>query len=160
MTPIPESVSEDDLVGYAPLMCTGLAAYTGIKRSSVRFGEWVAVSGGGGGLGHLAIRYAKAVGCKVIALDVGSKEKVCKEVGADVFLDVTAFEKDTELIGKVKEVTGGGGPKAIIGCSSSHRAYAQAVFMLDVRGTLVSLRYTRRRRYSNGRCSSWSDSQS
>lgn len=139
VTPIPDTVGEEDLPGYAPLMCAGLAVYTGLKRSGAKFGDWVGVSGAGGGLGHLAVQYAKALGCKVIALDVGSKEQLCKEVGADVFLDVTASEKDEELVAKVKEVTGGGGPKAVIGCSSSHRAYAQAAYMLDVRGTLVCL---------------------
>jgi len=139
VTPIPDSVSEADLPGFAPLMCAGLAVYTGVKRSGARFGDWVAVQGAGGGLGHLAIQYANALGCKTIALDVGSKEKLCKEVGAEVFVDVTAFEKDADLIAKVREVAGGGGPKAIIACSSSNRAYAQAPYMLDVRGVLVCL---------------------
>jgi len=138
LTPIPESVHEDELPGFAPLMCAGLAVYTGIKRGEVRGGNWVAVSGAGGGLGHLAIQYAKALGAKVIALDVGDKAKLCKEVGADIFIDVMGFEKDEGLCGHVKELTGGG-VQAVIGCSSSHRAYTQAVCMLDIRGTLVCL---------------------
>jgi propanol-preferring alcohol dehydrogenase len=137
VTPIPDSVHEDELPGFAPLMCAGLAVYTGIKRGEVRGGN-VAVSGAGGGLGHLAIQYAKALGARVIALDVGNKEKLCKEVGADVFIDVTTFEKDDGLCRHVKELTGGG-VQVAIGCSSSHQAYAQAVGMLDVRGTLVCL---------------------
>ena len=138
VTPIPDSVHEDELAGFAPLMCAGLAVYTGIKRGEVRDGNWVAVSGAGGGLGHLAIQYAKALGARVIALDVRNKEELCKEVGADIFIDVTTFGKDEDLCGFVKELTGGG-VQAVISCSSSHRAYAQAVGMLDVRGTLVCL---------------------
>jgi len=138
VTPIPESIKEDELPGFAPLMCAGLAVYTGIKRSGVRAGNWVAVSGAGGGLGHLAIQYAKVLGARVIGLDVGGKEKLCKEVGADVFIDVTAFEKDEDLCGHVRELTSGG-VEAVIGCSSSHRAYTQAAGMLGVRGTLVCL---------------------
>jgi len=139
VTPIPASVAEHDLPGFAPLMCAGLAVYTGVKRSGARFGDWVAVQGAGGGLGHLAIQYAAALGCKTIALDVGSKEQLCKEVGADAFVDVAAFGKDADLIAKVKEVADGRGPKVVIGCSSSNRAYAQAPYMLDIRGVLVCL---------------------
>src|SRR5664279_3795859 len=63
----------------APLICAGITTYKGIKQTAAKPGEWIAISGAGG-LGHLAIQYAKAMGsttglllqggCRVISLGV------------------------------------------------------------------------------------------
>ena len=53
----------------APILCAGVTTYKGIKETEARPGEWVAISGIGG-LGHVAIQYAKAMGLHVVALDV------------------------------------------------------------------------------------------
>ena len=52
----------------APILCAGVTTYKGLKETEARPGEWVAISGVGG-LGHVAIQYAKAMGLKVVALD-------------------------------------------------------------------------------------------
>jgi propanol-preferring alcohol dehydrogenase len=52
-----------------PILCAGVTTYKGLKETEARPGEWVAVSGIGG-LGHLAIQYAKAMGLHVAAIDV------------------------------------------------------------------------------------------
>lgn len=112
--------------------------YAALKRAKVQPGDWVLISGAGGGLGHLAIQYGKAFGVRVLALDVGSKEEFCKGLGAEVFIDFTSFEDDAALKKEVLKVTGGGA-KTVIMCASSERAYAQAVGWLGFRGTLVCL---------------------
>jgi propanol-preferring alcohol dehydrogenase len=136
VTPIPDAIT--DLAGAAPLMCGGITVYTALKKAGVRFGDWVLVMGAGGGLGHLAIQYAKALGAQVVGLDAGTKEEFCKSLGADAFLDFTKFASDAELAAKVKEITGGGA-KIVLACSSSSRAYGQAVSLLGFRGTLVCI---------------------
>lgn len=135
-TPIPDTVT--DLAGAAPLMCGGITVYAALKRAKVQPGDWVLISGAGGGLGHLAIQYGKAFGVRVLALDVGSKEAFCKGLGAEVFIDFTKFQDDASLKEEVIKVTGGGA-RTVIMCASSERAYAQAVGWLGFRGTLVCL---------------------
>ena len=53
----------------APIICAGITSYKGIKETGVRPGEWIAISGAGG-LGHLAIQYAKVMGLQVCAVDI------------------------------------------------------------------------------------------
>lgn len=135
-TPIPDTVT--DLAGAAPLMCGGITVYAALKRAKVQPGDWVLISGAGGGLGHLAIQYGKAFGVRVLALDVGSKEDFCKGLGAESFVDFTKYETDRELKEEVHKVTGGGA-KTVIVCASSEKAYAQSIGWLGFRGTLVCL---------------------
>jgi propanol-preferring alcohol dehydrogenase len=60
-TRIPDGVSDEEA---APIMCGGVTAYSACKRSGVRPGQWVVLPGAGGGLGHFATQYCKAmVGC-------------------------------------------------------------------------------------------------
>ncbi len=75
--------------------------YADLKRASTKIGDWVLVSGGGGGLGHLAIQYAKAMGARVIAGDSRAKERFCKDLGADIFIDFMKFSNGEELIAEV-----------------------------------------------------------
>ncbi|KAH7014167.1 alcohol dehydrogenase [Microdochium trichocladiopsis] len=140
VTPIPRSL---DPAGAAALMCGGITVYTALKRAEVKHGQWVVVLGAGGGLGHLAIQYAVALGTRVVALDVGAKEEFCLGLGARAFVDFTKFagEEDggEQLAARVKELTGGAGAKVVLACSSSNKSYAQAVGLLGFRGTLVCI---------------------
>lgn len=119
-------------------MCGGITVYAALKRARVQPGDWVLISGGGGGLGHLAIQYGRGFGVRVLALDIGSKEAFCKGLGAEEFIDFTKFKDDAALEQEVHRVTGGGA-KTVIMCASSEKAYAQAVGWLGFRGTLVCL---------------------
>jgi propanol-preferring alcohol dehydrogenase len=68
----------------APLICAGITTYKGIKQTKARPGEWIAISGIGG-LGHLGIQYAKAMGLKVCAIDVDDKKlEHAKKLGAEL----------------------------------------------------------------------------
>ena len=97
---LPEGVSDEEA---GPIMCGGVTAYVACKRSKVRPGQWIVISGAGGGLGHLAVQYAKAMGMRTIAIDGGiEKEDLCKKLGAEVFIDFLTTEN---VAAKVVEVT-------------------------------------------------------
>ena len=68
----------------APILCAGVTVYKALKESGARAGEWVALPGAGGGLGHLAVQYAKWMGLRVIAIDTGAEKKeLCLKLGAE-----------------------------------------------------------------------------
>ncbi|KAK5045562.1 hypothetical protein LTR84_009180 [Exophiala bonariae] len=126
---IPEGVP-DHLV--APILCGGVTAYKALKVSGVSSGQWVVISGAGGGLGSLGIQYAKAMGCRVIAVDVGeSKREYCLQTGAEAFFDGLEFDKSAIL-----ELTGGGGA-AVIVTASSISAYQAALDLVAPNGSYV-----------------------
>lgn len=124
------------MAAAAPLMCAGVTVYTALKNSQIRPGDWVVVSGAGGGLGHLGIQYAKAMGGKVIGIDHGSKERFCRDVGADEFLDFTQFQSNATLASRLKKLTGGGAKVALV-CSA--KSYPQALAWLGLRGTMACI---------------------
>ena len=75
---IPDSLS---FIDAAPILCAGVTVYKGLKETEVKPGEWVVISGIGG-LGHLAVQYAKAMGMHVVAVDISpEKLRLAKEVG-------------------------------------------------------------------------------
>ncbi|KAK4999104.1 hypothetical protein LTR66_001780 [Elasticomyces elasticus] len=130
-TRIPEGVSDEEA---GPIMCGGVTAYTACKRSGVRPGQWIVMPGAGGGLGHLGVQYAKAMGMRVIAIDGGpEKEKLCKQLGAEHFLD---FEKTKDLPGEVMKITTYGAHGVIV-TAASKEGYATAPHFLRPGGTLV-----------------------
>lgn len=135
-TPIPPSL---DLPSAAPLMCGGVTVYTALKTAGIRPGDWVVVPGAGGGLGHLAIQYAKKMGGRVVAIDGKGKGALCRGLGADEFLDFSAFACDDDWLGReVKRCTGGGAKIALM-CTASSKAYSQATSWLRFRGTIACL---------------------
>ena len=76
----------------APLMCAGVTVYSALcaETSGLQAGDWVAIVGAAGGLGHLAVQYAKAMGFRVCALDTGPrKADLALSLGADVAFDST-----------------------------------------------------------------------
>ncbi|KAJ9133474.1 alcohol dehydrogenase [Coniochaeta hoffmannii] len=128
---VPESVSDAEA---APILCAGVTVYKALKISDLRPGNWVAIAGAGGGLGHLAIQYARAMGYRPLALDAG-KEELCTRLGAEAYIDVLETEEDC-VVARVLEVTGGGAHCALV-CASSGRAYADAVGYLRRAATMV-----------------------
>jgi propanol-preferring alcohol dehydrogenase len=78
--PVPDGVSPQDA---APLTCAGVTTYKAIKVAHIKPSEKVAVFGIGG-LGHLAVQYARIVGATVIAVDIDdAKLEMAKDLGAD-----------------------------------------------------------------------------
>jgi propanol-preferring alcohol dehydrogenase len=132
VTPIPEGV---DSAKAAPLLCAGVTVYVALQKAGLKPGQWVALSGAGGGLGSLAIQYAKTMGLHVLALDHGSKGDFCKKLGADAFIDFTKFD-DEGLVAEVQRLTKEGA-HAILVTNSSTKAYNQSLDLLRFGGTLV-----------------------
>lgn len=123
------------------MLCAGLTVYSALKRSNARPGQWVVISGAGGGLGHLAVQLAsKGMGLRVIGIDHGSKEELVTESGAEHFVDITQFPKDDNGVAlkkHVKGLTDGLGAHAAVVCTAANAAYAQALPLLRFNGTLV-----------------------
>ncbi|KAL2809609.1 alcohol dehydrogenase 2 [Aspergillus granulosus] len=139
VTPIPDGVPSDEA---APLLCAGVTVYAALKRSKAQPGQWVVISGAGGGLGHLAVQIAaKGMGLRVIGVDHGSKEELVKASGAEHFVDITKFPIDDKfeaISSHVKGLTTGGlGAHAVIICTASNIAYAQSLLFLRYNGTAV-----------------------
>ncbi|KAI8816374.1 alcohol dehydrogenase 2 [Fimicolochytrium jonesii] len=131
--PIPEGLSNDQA---APILCAGVTVYKGLKETEVKPGQWVVVSGAGGGLGHLAVQYARAMGMRVIAIDHPSKESFCSKLKAEAFVPFTL--KPDELTQKIKSITNGGAHGALLAVASPE-PYATALTYLRSWGTLVTL---------------------
>jgi hypothetical protein len=70
----------------APVLCAGVTVYKGLKETEVRPGEWVVISGIGG-LGHMAVQYAKAMGMHVVAADIHEDKLALAKLGADLTVD-------------------------------------------------------------------------
>jgi propanol-preferring alcohol dehydrogenase len=116
----------------APLICAGITSYKGIKETQARPGEWVVVSGVGG-LGHLGIQYAKAMGLHVCAVDIDDgKLAHAKRLGADAVVNA----KDGDPIAAVRKATGGGAHGVLI-TAPSLGAFKQGVGMTRKCGTCV-----------------------
>lgn len=122
--------SDVNFTEMAPILCAGVTVYKGLKETETRPGEWVAISGIGG-LGHLAVQYAKAMGLHVAAIDIGDdKLKLAKRLGAD--LTVNAMENDP---GEYLKKQTGGMHGALV-TAVSPKAFTQALSTLRRKGTL------------------------
>jgi propanol-preferring alcohol dehydrogenase len=116
----------------APLICAGITTYKGIKETGAKPGQWIAISGIGG-LGHLGIQYAKAMGLLVCAMDIDDgKLAHAKQVGADL----TVNSKAADAVTQVKHQTGGGAHGVLI-TAPSLVAFKQGVGLTRKRGTCV-----------------------
>jgi propanol-preferring alcohol dehydrogenase len=125
---LPARVDFDEI---APILCAGVTTYKGLKETEARPGEWVAISGVGG-LGHVAIQYAKAMGLKVVALDiVEDKLKLAQAAGADLAVNALA----PDAVDRVVQATGGGA-HGILVTAVSTPAFAQALRMVRRKGTV------------------------
>ena len=116
----------------APIICAGITTYKGIKETAAKPGEWIAISGAGG-LGHLAIQYAKVMGLHVCAIDIDDgKLAHAKRLGADLVINAKAGDPAAAL----KKETGGGAHGVLI-TAPSLSAFKQGVGMTRKRGTCV-----------------------
>ncbi|WP_405953640.1 zinc-dependent alcohol dehydrogenase [Streptomyces phaeochromogenes] len=125
--PVPDGVSAVDA---APLACAGVTTYKAIKVAGVRPAQLVAISGIGG-LGHLAVQYAKIAGATVAAIDVtDEKLELAAELGADLVIDA---RKDD--VGQVLKQHGGA--HAAIALAVNEAAFAAVNSGLRRGGKLV-----------------------
>ena len=76
--------------------------YTAVAKVSKfsKKGDSVVILGAGGGLGHLGVQIAKSSGYRVIAVDSGDKEEICKRCGASEFVNFQKEDvRDSSLLG-------------------------------------------------------------
>ena len=131
---IPKEISLPDPV-IAPILCGGVTAYKALKIAGISGGQWVAISGAGGDVGSLGIQYARAMGYRVLAIDVGdTKGKFCLSLGADKFIDA-AQEKD--LANAVCKATNGRMAHAVLVTAGSTKAYQDALRIVAPFGAFV-----------------------
>jgi propanol-preferring alcohol dehydrogenase len=115
----------------APVLCAGVTTYKGLKETEARPGQWVVISGIGG-LGHVGVQYAKAMGLRVVAVDVADdKLALARRLGAE--LAVNAREEDP--VAFVQRETGGAHGALVTAVST--KAFDQAIGMLRRGGTCV-----------------------
>jgi len=114
----------------APILCAGVTTYRGLKRSGAKPGQWVAVVGIGG-LGHIAVQYARAMGLRVLAVDVADdKLALAKSLGAEVLVNGRDSNPVATVLAKV------GGVHAAVVTAVASKAFEQAVLMLRPHGTV------------------------
>jgi alcohol dehydrogenase, propanol-preferring len=118
-------------VDAAPILCAGVTTYKGLKQTGARPGEWVVISGVGG-LGHVAIQYAKAMGLHVAAVDLGPEKMVlARKLGAEITIDAKTQDPAKEIQKQI------GGAHGVLVTAVSLIAFKQAVGMLRRGGTCV-----------------------
>ncbi|MFF2542318.1 alcohol dehydrogenase AdhP [Kitasatospora sp. NPDC058063] len=127
VVPVPDGI---DPLDAAPLSCAGVTTYKALKVSGAGPGTRVLVSGIGG-LGHLALQYARVFGAETIAVDVtDDKLALARDLGADHVLD--ARTQDVAA-----EVQALGGAHAAIALAVSNASFQAAYGALRRGGTLV-----------------------
>lgn len=125
-----------DPAAATSVTCAGVTTYKAVKVSQVQPGGWLGVFGIGG-LGNLAVQYAKNVfGAKVVAFDINDdKLAFAKEVGADVVVN-TLNEDPKE---KVLELTGGKGLDAVVITAVAKQPFNQAVDVVKAGARVVAV---------------------
>ncbi|MFL4469401.1 alcohol dehydrogenase AdhP [Tateyamaria armeniaca] len=129
---LPDSL---DFGPAAPVLCAGVTVYKGLKELEAKPGDWIAISGIGG-LGHMAVQYAKTMGYRVIAVDVHQdKLDLARKLGADETFHAVDQDPVAELQSQM------GGVHGVLVTAVSNSAFSQAVGMLRAGGfmSLVGL---------------------
>jgi alcohol dehydrogenase, propanol-preferring len=87
-------------------MCSGSTAYTSIKESGLKPGQWALFVGGGSGVGIQGVQLAAAMGLRPIVVDTGDERKaLATTLGAEHFVD---FQKVKDPVSAVLDLTEGG----------------------------------------------------
>jgi uncharacterized zinc-type alcohol dehydrogenase-like protein len=122
---VPESL---DIKGVAPLLCAGITTYSPLRRWKVGKGQQVAIIGLGG-LGHMAVKLAAAMGAEVTVLSTSdSKEADAKRLGATHFVNTKKENAGAQLAGKFD---------FILNTVSAPNSYDAAAGYLKTKGTMV-----------------------
>jgi len=126
---IPEGISAAD---YAPLLCAGVTTFNGIRRLNLMAGDIVAIQGLGG-LGHLAVQYARKMGYRTVALSSSdSKREFAAQLGANEYIDGSK-EDTAEALQKM------GGAAAIVVTAPNPQIVGPLINGLAPQGKLLIL---------------------
>lgn len=125
---IPEGADPFEI---APVLCAGVTVYKGLKVTGVRPGQWVVISGVGG-LGHIAVQYAVAMGMRVIAVDVADdKLALAERHGAEITINAMGPDPAEAIQEAV------GGAHGVLVTAVHPDAFGQAIGMVRRGGTIV-----------------------
>jgi alcohol dehydrogenase, propanol-preferring len=128
---IPDGVS-DYVAG--PIMCSASTAYSSIKESGLRPGQWAVFPGGGGGVGIQGVQLAVAMGLRVVIVDTGAERKALgKKYGAEHFVD---FKETEDTAAEVVKLTNGGAHAVFVTGGTSYTL--QLTSLTSFSGTIVS----------------------
>jgi propanol-preferring alcohol dehydrogenase len=120
-----------DVFKLAPILCAGVTTYKGLKQTNAKKGDWVVISGAGG-LGHVAVQYAREFGFRVATVDIDdNKLQLAKKLGAELTLN--ALNEDVVATVQ-KEI---GGAHAVLVTAASALAFRSGVGMLRRGGRCV-----------------------
>ncbi|HKQ97842.1 MAG TPA: alcohol dehydrogenase catalytic domain-containing protein [Candidatus Polarisedimenticolia bacterium] len=127
LSAVPDALASVDA---APLVCAGLTTYNALRRSVARAGDLVAVQGVGG-LGHLALQFARHMGFRVAAIARGrSKEELAVRLGAHHYID-------SEAADPAKALQQLGGATLILATASSSKSQEGLIGGLRPGGSLL-----------------------
>ena len=119
----------DDIEG-APLLCAGATTFDALRNSGAKPGDVVAIQGVGG-LGHLAIQYAKRMGFKTVAISRSAdKKELAYKLGANVFIDT----QNSDVVQELQKL---GGAKVILVTAPDNKAASQLINGLSFDGKLI-----------------------
>lgn len=119
-----------EFAAAAPVLCAGVTVYKGLKVLDCKPGDWVVISGVGG-LGHMAVQYAKAMGFHVAAVDVADdKLALARQLGAELTVNASLQDPVKEMQHALR------GAHGVLVTAVSRTAFAQGVGMLHKRGTM------------------------
>jgi propanol-preferring alcohol dehydrogenase len=122
---------DTDMAQLAPILCAGVTTYKGIKEADVHPGEWLAICGVGG-LGHVAIQYAKAMGLHVVAVDIAEEKlALAHHAGADIVVDGSSELSVRQILSETR-----GGVHGALVTAASAPAFAQCLRLLRPKGTM------------------------
>nr|WP_298682157.1 zinc-dependent alcohol dehydrogenase [uncultured Dongia sp.] len=120
-----------DLYAMAPILCAGVTTYRGLKRTKTKPGQWMTVFGIGG-LGHIAVQYAVAMGMRVVAVDVDDEKlKLAKKLGAELTVNAKNVDPVAEIQARI------GGSHGAVVTAVAPQAFEQAVGVLRPAGTVA-----------------------
>ncbi|MFT4114315.1 alcohol dehydrogenase AdhP [Silvibacterium sp.] len=126
---LPDNV---EFTPVAPILCAGVTVYKGLKETEARPGQWVVISGIGG-LGHLAVQYAKAMGLHVVAVDI-AKEKL--DLALKLGAEAAVNGLDADAVEQVMQITHGGAHGVLV-TAVSPKAFALAEKLLRRKGVMA-----------------------
>ncbi|ACM20867.1 alcohol dehydrogenase, zinc-containing [Geotalea daltonii FRC-32] len=118
-----------DFTEAAPILCAGVTTYKGLKQTDTKAGDWVAIVGIGG-LGHMAVQYAKAMGLHVAAVDISEEKlELARSLGAELIVNAEKTDAATMIQKQV------GGAHGVLVTAVSPRIFRQSLDMLRRGGT-------------------------
>ena len=101
-------------------------------------GQWLGLVGSGGGLGHLGIQFAKALGLRVVGIDARDEGlELSKQTGADVIVDARKGTED--MVKEVQKATGGEGCPVTVNLSDAKSAAAIACAITMMHGRMIQI---------------------